>query len=394
MKLVSKDKCTGCGLCQATCNHNAIIESVDELGFRYFSIDDTKCIECGLCVKKCPSEMSVQSGEFEDCYLAWSKDDHIHYESSSGGLAIEICSQTIEDGGFVCGCVWDKDFNAIIKVINGKDELRLIQGSKYVQSYIPQETFNEIKSRCKNGQHGVFIGVPCQVAAVKNQMGGGKNLLFIDLLCRGGCSPSALKQHLSSLKRKCHIHNLTDVRFRGGKHDCTLTLWDNERLLYKGPQFVDEYFYSFMKHGLLRDSCYSCNFAQRNRVSDLTLADFWGIDSDFVKDKHILNGTNVLIVHTAFGARCFESIKPRLELYKRDINEAIAGNDTLREPTPPPSDRNLILTNIRKYGFEKGVHLDVEWRKMYLRHQKGRIVRFVRLLIPDSLYKIIKKVLA
>lgn len=40
----------------------------------------------------------------------------------------------------------------------------------------------------------------------------------------------------------------------------------------------DPYMQAFLKNICLRESCYNCSFKKKNRVSDITLADYWGID--------------------------------------------------------------------------------------------------------------------
>lgn len=81
MQLCERNKCTGCGVCKAVCTHNAITFDIDNLGFRYPIIDATKCVGCGLCAKKCPTLNPVSINTRNDCYLAWAKNDTIHYLS-------------------------------------------------------------------------------------------------------------------------------------------------------------------------------------------------------------------------------------------------------------------------------------------------------------------------
>ena len=56
MEIAKKEKCTGCGLCVATCKQSAIsMKYHDVTGFVYPIVDDTLCVKCGLCIKACPA---------------------------------------------------------------------------------------------------------------------------------------------------------------------------------------------------------------------------------------------------------------------------------------------------------------------------------------------------
>lgn len=393
MTLCDRNHCTGCGLCAAVCNHQAIRFEKDFLGFRYPVIDTQTCTDCGLCRKKCPAINPVETNIHKDCLMAWAKDDAIHYNSSSGGFCYLLAKTIIELGGYVIGCVWDTDFNAILTVIDKVEDLEKTVGSKYVQSFIVDSTWEEIKKRDKAGQKGLVIGLPCQVAAIKSFVRNSGDILFVDLLCRGGCSPACFHTHLDYLKKKKKINRLTNVRFRGGKNDCTLTLWDEDKILYRGGQFSEAYFYSFMKHGLLRESCYQCQYAKSERVSDLTIADYQGVDPEFVKNKHILNGTNLILIHTNKGFDCWDGIKNMFEYYSRPYQEAAGGNSTLREPTPPPSDREQLLQLIKDKGFEKAVWYDKTYRHNVISDNYGKLLWMIRKSLPDVVVKIIKSII-
>ena len=391
MELCEHSKCTGCGTCSVVCTHKAISFKTDSLGFRYPEIDTLKCVDCGLCKARCPSISPVKREIDNDCYLAWAKDDVIHYESSSGGIAFLLQRYIIERDGYSVGCVWDADFNARLVVINHNNELVKTIGSKYVQSYIADETWNEIEERDKKGQKGIFIGLPCQVAAVKSFTNGSLNILFVDLLCHGGCSPSCLKAHLACLQNEKKSQPITDVRFRGGKYDCKMTLWSEASMIYKGGQFTDKYFYSFMKHGLFQESCYQCQYANSERLSDITLADFWGVDQEFIKGKHKMNGANLVLIHSDAGRNYWNAIKEKTEYYKRPFEEAMLGNDTLREPTFPPADRERLLSLIGSVGFEKAVSYDNQYKRNIRNMRMGYAVKMLKKIMPRAIFDFLKK---
>lgn len=49
----SKEKCCGCGACEAICPVNAIQLQLDRDGFYYPHVEGDKCIICRKCVRAC-----------------------------------------------------------------------------------------------------------------------------------------------------------------------------------------------------------------------------------------------------------------------------------------------------------------------------------------------------
>lgn len=148
-----------------------------------------------------------------------------------------------------------------------------------------------------------------------------------------------------------------------------------------------------MKHGLFHESCYQCLYAKSDRVSDITIADYWGIDPEFVKNKHTLNGTNLVVIHSDKGQTIWDEIKEKIESYKRPYEEAIAGNDTLRAPTDVPPDREDILQLVSDKGFEYAIRKDKVYRSNVFASRKGDAVAMIRKFIPNILVKLIKRFL-
>lgn len=362
IELCDINNCTGCGICEKVCHQNAITFDYDDLGFRFPIIDAAKCVECKVCLKKCPVISPVEMEHNSSCYLAWAKDDYIHYNCASGGISYILCRHIVENGGFAVGCVWDKDFNAVLTIIDNAEELERIKGSKYVQSYIPSDVYDNIKRRLKNGEHGIFIGLPCQVAAIKSYFNNDSGLVLCDLLCHGGCSPRYHKEHIEYIKKKKRIDVLSDIKYRGGAYDFCISFWNGKKIKYVRPANADTYFYSFCNHTLFRESCYHCSFAKSERVSDITIADFWGVDNAFISDKRHLNGSNLVLIHSLRGGALWDEIGNKIEYYERPFEEAIQGNDTLKAPTNKPKNREYLLERIKTEGFEKAIITDPDYK--------------------------------
>ena len=60
------------------------------------------------------------------------------------------------------------------------------------------------------------------------------------------------------------------------------------------PDF-DPYYSNFLRSTTYRENCYSCHYTKYNRVADITLADYWGINGihpDFYSEKGVLRNVD------------------------------------------------------------------------------------------------------
>lgn len=69
------------------------------------------------------------------------------------------------------------------------------------------------------------------------------------------------------------------LRFRNGKEYGFWIESDNREDIYL-ERFYSQYFRAFDNKLSLRNSCYNCKFACRERVGDITIGDFWGLKDD------------------------------------------------------------------------------------------------------------------
>ena len=217
-------------------------------------------------------------------------------------------------------------------------DLAKLRGSKYVQSYISDSLFSEIKKELNEGRLVLFSGTPCQVAGLKLFLRKKyENLLLADLICHGVPSPKVFAEYLSYLEKqqgdKCVCFNFRDKK-RGWKSYFISALFSHQ---YYANADLDPYMYFFMRGFFQRPSCYQCQYTSVKRVSDITLADFWGISSSRkIKDDD--KGISLVLVNTPTGSAAFDKCKPELIWEKRTIEEALAGQNHLSSPSPCKKD--------------------------------------------------------
>ena len=318
-------KCTGCRACEKLCPKSAITMIENKKGFLYPQVDYKKCIKCGLCKTKCPINNIEEKNDIK-AYAAFNRDEEIRKKSSSGGLFTLFAEYIIENGGAVFGASFDKDFKVEHIKVERKEELDKLRGSKYVQSDT-KNTYKEAKELLENGRLVYYSGTPCQVEGLYSYIGKEyDNLITQDIICHGVPSPKIWESYLKYKNR-----SIEKVNFRSKEN----STWENYEISFKyndGEESInhdqDIYMKLFLKDAILRESCYNCSFKKKNRESDITLADFWGIDK-VVHNFNDQKGVSLLILNSKKGQRLKDMILEKLVLEEIELDNAIKYNKSM-----------------------------------------------------------------
>jgi coenzyme F420-reducing hydrogenase beta subunit len=158
-------KCCGCRACEQICPKRAIPMQKNAEGFLYPVLDEATCIKCGLCENACPM-MNRPAGErIRAVYAVQHKEEYILKDSSSGGVFRLLADEVIRDGGYVVGCVWNEEYQPVLRIAHSLEELTLMQGSKYVSSDT-NTVFSQAKRLLDANESVLFTGTPCQCAGL------------------------------------------------------------------------------------------------------------------------------------------------------------------------------------------------------------------------------------
>ena len=322
--------CMGCKACLNVCSKNAITVK-DNVDVFEPLIDTQKCIDCGACTKVCPYNSPAELKEPIYIRQGWAKDE-IRRNSSSGGVAAELTKGFIRNGGYVASCAFRNGTFKFI-VTNDVNEAKMFAGSKYVKSD-PQMIYKDIRELLTKSEKVLFIGLPCQSAAVRNVCGAASNLYTVDLICHGTPSLEILKKYLA--EKGIEPDKAKDIKFR---KDNDFGLYVDDKRFMPGKA-TDPYTYAFLKSADYIESCYNCRYASYKRVSDITLGDAWGQMAD--TDER---GVSLIMCQTEKGRELIENAE--LELFDVDIEKAIEANAQLRHPSIKPPQRDAIIRRIK-----------------------------------------------
>lgn len=281
-----------------------------------------------------------------ETYAAWRKDEAARANSSSGGMAAAISEAWIRKGGIVYGAAFVKPFDFLHIRCTTKEELERLRGSKYVQSSIAG-IYKQIEADLKNRLEVLFIGTSCQIAAIKNRFKEYDVWLYtIDVICHGTPKVETLKASIP----KCVLQmDYDNVEFRE-KNDFKISFKKEEKTIWSRPLAHDLYMKGFFKALFYRDCCYKCVFAKQERISDMTLGDFWGLDMVSVSTT-MDKGISLVLVNSDKGMKLLEMVKDDVEMVQRSLTEAVAGNKQLRHPMPRTWRYHIYKRLYPKVGF-------------------------------------------
>ena len=355
VNILAKKDCTGCSVCLNVCPHKCISMQTDNEGFWYPNVDASKCVECGKCVRVCPvlqSENNAKEENTTKVYAAYNIDMEQRTQSSSGGIFYLLAQWVLEQGGVVFGARF-KGSEVVHDYVEDIAELPVLLGSKYVQSWIG-DVYEKVKEFVSKGRIVLFAGTPCQVEGLKKLVGNKENLILVDFICHGVPSPAVWSRYLKEQKKDLGIQSIRRISFRDKKVG-----WKNfsMRIDYKDTdksdrEYVetlkeDKYLRGFLNDLYLRPSCYDCRFKKIERESDITLADFWGVENilpTWDDDK----GMSLIMVHSEQGLRLFDKIKGQMQYHALEAGVVEKTNANAVRSAVMPRNRAIWMQQLKK----------------------------------------------
>ena len=311
-------------------------------------------------------------------YSAYANDKQLLRKSSSGGLFTLLAKLVIERGGVVYGAAFDDSFNVCHIGVDNVVDLHRLSGSKYIQSSLG-DSFKDIRMLLIEGKEVLFCGTPCQTKGLISFVGKNlsQNLLTIDFACHGVPSPKVWEKYRGT-------HRLKSVSFRNKRYGWkTYSL----RIDYRDKRSKttafshDKYMQAFIRNYTLRPSCYHCTAKGIERVSDITLADFWGASKYSPQMNHLM-GVSLVFVHSGKGHRLMNAIpKNEIVIKEEHLNDVIHMNPSLRY--------NHIMP-IRRKEFFDSLNTSMTFDELYYNYIREGVTddlkSWLKTILKISLY--------
>ena len=339
--------CYSCSACANVCPEDAI-RFDDKL---LPAIDSAKCVNCGKCEKVCiklnEAAYLPKLDEDAEGFVCKNIDQQERIDSSSGGVFILLAKKVLAQGGYVCGCVYDGDFQPKHIVTNEFTLVQKMMGSKYVKSDMGS-CIREMDILLRKRTPVLFSGVPCQSAAVKKCLEKYPNLIIVNIVCHGSIERDFWKSYLDLERQRGDI---MDVTMRDKSRG-----WDNYGLRIRfqdGTEHTtyrnqDGYFLRCFTSGLFqRERCLHCSYKGSAIVGDLLLGDGWGMDQVFPElcDSY---GVSAVVALTETGKHSLAELQPYLISQHISVSQIVARNGRIVSPAPNIAFRNLFQKKCEK----------------------------------------------
>ena len=379
IKITDPSKCCGCTACAAICSHGAIEMHPDKLGFLYPVVDVAKCVDCGLCDKVCSFVPDTREGRSVpktakvDVFAVRHKESEILAQSQSGGAFSAMAEQVLKRRGLVYGAAFDESHMVRHIRIDALEGLPALRGSKYVQSDI-MGIYGQILGDLRNGLEVLFTGTPCQVAGLKSYVPKTlqDGLLTMDFICHGVPSPAVWKDYLDYMSRQGKIvkANFRDKSVAGWKEHKETFIYNNGK-----KNVADSFRVLFYKNIMLRHSCSVCPYNVINHKSDVTIADFWGVD-EIMPQMDGPEGTSMVICNTSKGQELIGRASDALNIVPAvlDYDFMSRRNPNLVRPARIDKDRMKFEDEFSRGGF---IRVARRWGDLGIRYRLWQIKKYI-----------------
>lgn len=384
IELIDKRDCFGCSSCSLVCPIDAIKMKENHEGFLYPKVDDN-CLQCGKCLEHCPVLTKFHDNGFNKQYYGViNRDRAVLQKSSSGGVFYGIAEYIIDCSGVVIGCAFNDSLIPEHVIVDNKRELLKLQGSKYVESKLG-DVFLKTQSYLSDGFLVLFTGTPCQIAGLYAFLGVEyENLYTIDIVCHGTPSRKLFTRYLSYLSKvKIEYYSFRDKSVAGWScgNNIKAKIKDKINIIDASS---DPYYSSFLRGETYRESCYECRFANLNRVGDITIGDFWGVEEYFPEIDY-KSGVSLCILNNDKGSELLKKNKNKYFIFPCEKEQIVNHNTNLVKPTVRPEIRDkiyILLNNMNNNSFFKSINTDsfiiAKLRKIFRKYLPVRIKKAVK----------------
>ena len=280
-------------------------------------------------------------------------DENIVKKSSSGGAFTAISDVWLSkfgDNAVIYGCAMDNDLKAKHIRATDSEGRNQMRGSKYIFSDTA-DVYPQVAQDIHDGKYILFSGTPCQIAAVKSYLNS-KNikvdgrLFTVDLICHGVADTGFFNDYISHLENKYKSKAIScsfREKNRLGKRNAMKVVFENNKKYISPSTNVDWFYTAYYRNLIIRPVCFNCKYASTERVSDITLGDYWG-------SPNALNwGESLIICNTESGISFAEELCTLMNIAMIDFD--VSKQPQLCEAAKKPDNYDDFYNLYREKGY-------------------------------------------
>jgi len=365
----------------------------DTEGFSYPIKNKELCNNCDLCKNVCPNvnKNKIENSDVQfmsKAYLAIHNDEEVLYSSSSGGVFSAIVQSFCKDDFIVFGVEFDKDFNVVHTCADTIKDTEKYRKSKYIQSDI-SDSYKQAEIFLKESKRVLFTGTPCQIAGLRLYLKKEcENLFCVDFVCHGVPSQKVFNEYKEYLKN-IYSGPITSFTFRHKTHVNNVWQSRNIKAEINGETIINDsnediYLRGYHEGLFYRPSCYECKYANPNRVSDITMGDFWSVKKLYPKENPH-KGVSAILINSTKAANLLVHMKTIMSTIEVDKKNVVEHTGQLRAPTPLNPKRDEFFNSLGAVGFDRLI-------EKYCK-RKSIARRITSEFLPENIKHLIRRVI-
>ena len=362
--VIENGLCTGCGTCVSLCPNESISMILDrKKGVYIFQSDKEKCTDCGVCHKVCSGHevdfkaLNLQMfgkvpeneliGNYLNCYVGYTNDNDIRYNSSSGGLVTSVLIYALEkgiiNGALVTRMKKDKPLEPEPFIARTKEEI--IDSSKSKYCPVPVNIILKEVINAKDGDKFAVVGLPCHINGLRKAQNMNLKLknrvvLCVGIFCAHTDNFLATEFILNKFGVDTKDVKRIEYRGRGWPGSMLVELNNGDTKIIPFEKYI-KIFHSY--NFFTPKRCLLCNDATCE-LADIAFGDAWNLPNiENIKNSEI--GLSILVNRTKFGEDILQNMEKERKIKLTDV---------------PPKDvvmsqRGLIYT--KKIGFWSRINI-------------------------------------
>lgn len=281
------------------------------------------------------------------------KDEDGLKKSASGGFLYCLSEQFIQNGAIVYGVSYSADFQyAEYMRCTNREDIGKTRSSKYIQAR-KGDTFLQVKRDLLEGKMVLFVGLPCEVNALKLFLRNEQpNLYTCALICHGPTSEKVHQEYCSDIINKARSqlrHFTVRDKKEGWKPYYIRADFEN------GQQHLEAFSQSTYGKAFLymkRPSCNVCQIKRGKISADIVAGDFhYGYGTK--EEPYHPYGVSNMLVYTQKG---MDMLRMLQNFVLKEIPlEHVLHNASYLRATPVKNNRKAFGNAFASGGLQQHV---------------------------------------